>query len=101
VRQDVKKAIALFKQGADANQPEAMTSVGDVHVYLRNFAEAKYWYERAAALGYEEAQEKLQKLREALASAPSPDALFPLPFPLPFQELPRTSRRSAPLPSHN
>ena len=93
VPQDFKKAIALFKQGAAANQPEAMTSLGNVYQYQQNFAEAKYWYEKAAALGYEEAKERLQKLREALASAPSPDMSFPLPFPLPFQEMPRTSRR--------
>ena len=89
VSQDVKKALTIFKQGADANQPEAMTSLCKVYGNLRDFAEAKYWCERAAALGYEEAQEKLQKLREA----PSSDAPFPLPFFLPSQEMPRTSRR--------
>jgi len=93
VPQDFKKAIALFKQGAAADQPEAMTSLGEVYQYQQNFAEAKYWYEKAAALGYAEAKERLQKLREALASASSPDASFPLPFPLPFPEMPRTSRR--------
>ena len=50
VPQDFKKAIALFKQGAAANQPEAMTSLGNVYQYQQNFAEAKYWYEKAAAL---------------------------------------------------
>lgn len=88
VPQDVKKAIALFKQGAAANQPEAMTSLCRVHEDLQDFANAKYWCERAAALGYEEAKERLQKLQEPPAMAPGP-----LPFPLPFPDFPRTSRR--------
>ena len=92
VPQDFKKAIALFKQGAAADQPEPMNSLGIVYEHLQNFGEAKYWYEKAAALGYAEAKERLQKLREALASAPSPDMSFPLPFPLTFPEMPRTSR---------
>ena len=88
VPQDFKKAIAFFKQGVAANQPEPMTSLGVIYQHQRDFAAAKYWYEKAAALGYEEAKERLQKLR-----APSPDMSFPLPFPLPFPETARTSRR--------
>ena len=38
VPQDFKKAIALFKQGAAANQPEAMTSLGDVYQHLQSFS---------------------------------------------------------------
>ena len=88
VRQDVKKAIALFKQGAAADQPEAMTSLGDVYQYQQNFAETKYWYERAVALGYEEAKEKLKRLQEGLISAPPSDFPFRLPFQLLFQDTP-------------
>lgn len=84
---DVKKAIALFKVGAAANQPEPMTSLGVVYQHQQNFAEAKYWYEKAASFGYADAKERLENLQEA-----SPSDLA-LPFTQFFRELTRKARR--------
>lgn len=82
---DIKLAVSYFRQGADAKQPEAMTSLGIVYEYHRNYAVAKYWYQKAMVLGYLDAKERYQKLQETPTSDSNPDIAFPLPFPLPLQ----------------
>jgi TPR repeat protein/outer membrane protein assembly factor BamD (BamD/ComL family) len=88
VPRNIERAIGYFKQGAAANQPEAMTSLGILFEHVNRYEEAKQWYQRAANLGYERAGERLSRLESAPPPSvpPQMDALGTQMFQLLMQK---------------
>lgn len=64
---DFEMAAHWYRKGAALNNPIAMFNLGvmydpDVRLQIADLDSAKFWYDKAAKLGHQEAQKRLQEL---------------------------------------
>jgi TPR repeat protein len=71
VSKNPTEAARLFRLGADSGLVESMHSLGMFHELVREYDQARIWYQKAAQNGYTPAQEAVRRLNQQNPEIPN------------------------------